>query len=104
MSSVTGLCFYTKAGYVSIQSNIFEVPLGCLHLCGVALDHVIHGKHGFLTELSVVIKIDLSIKANHWGKDADKRREVEDNIRNNTKNGNRDKAEIFIYKNLKSIN
>lgn len=66
MTSVTGFSLRTKAGDVSVQSDIFEVPLGCLHLCGVALRHVIHGKHGFLTELSVVVKVDLSIKANHW--------------------------------------
>lgn len=65
MSSVL-FSFHTKAGYVSVQSDIFEVPLGCLHLCGVALSHVVHGKHSFLTELSVVIKVDFSIKANHW--------------------------------------
>ncbi len=68
ISSVTGFCFRTKAGNVSIQADIFEVPLGCLHLCGVALSHVVHGEHGFLTELGVVVKVDLSIKANHWQK------------------------------------
>lgn len=62
-------CFHTKTCNVSIQSNIFEVPLGCLHLRGVALRHVVHGEHGLLTELSIVIKVDLGIKANHWGKD-----------------------------------
>lgn len=62
----TGFCVRTKAGNVPIQSDIFEVPLGCLHLCGVALSHVVHGEHSLLTELSIVIKVDLSIKANHW--------------------------------------
>lgn len=57
---------HTKAGNVSIHSNIFEVPLCCLHLCGVALSHVVHGKHVFLTELSVVVKVDFSVKTNHW--------------------------------------
>lgn len=60
--------FLTKAGNVPIQSDIFKVPLCCSHLRGVGLRHVIHGKHVFLTELSVVIKVDLSIKANHYGK------------------------------------
>ncbi len=66
VSSFSGFSLRTKAGNVSVQPDIFEVPLGCLHLCGVALSHVVHGKHGFLTELSVVIKVDLSVKANHW--------------------------------------
>lgn len=75
MSSVTGLCIRTKAGNVSIQSDIFEVPLGCLHLCGVALSHVVHGKHGFLTEFGVVVKVDLGIKANHWGGDGERQKQ-----------------------------
>lgn len=66
MSSATGFCFHTKAGNISVQSDIFEVPLGCLCLCRVTLSHVVHGKHSFLTELSIVVKVDLSIKANHW--------------------------------------
>lgn len=57
---------HTKAGNVSIQSDIFEVPLSCLHLCGVALSHVVHGKHGFLTELCIIVEVDLGIEANHW--------------------------------------
>ena len=55
----------TKTGNVSIQPNIFEAPLCCLRLRGVGLAHVIHGKHVFLAELGVVVKVDLRIEANH---------------------------------------
>lgn len=68
--------FHTEAGDVSVQSDIFEVPLGCLHLRRVALRHVVHGEHRLLTELGVVIKVDLGIKANHWGKETEERRET----------------------------
>lgn len=70
MYASAGMCsvlvlLHTKAGDVSVQSDIFQVPLSCLHLQGVTLSHVVHGKHGFLTELGVVIEVDFSIKANH---------------------------------------
>lgn len=67
--SDTRFCFHTKAGNVPVQSNIFEIPLGCMHLRGVALSHVVHGKDSLLTELSIVVKVDLRIKANHWDQD-----------------------------------
>lgn len=76
MSSISGFCFHTKAGNISVQSDIFEVPLGCLHLCGVALSHVVHGEHGFLTELGVVVEVDLCIKANHWKDEATTKTEL----------------------------
>lgn len=57
----------TKAGDVPVEADVLEVPLSCLHLQGVALGHVVHGKHVFLTELCVVVEIDFGIKANHCG-------------------------------------
>lgn len=80
MSSVIAFCFRTKAGDVSIQSDIFEVPLGSLHLRGVALTHVVHGKHTFLSELGIVVKADLGIKANHWRKEDKTKAELGENI------------------------
>ena len=58
-------CDRTETGDVSVQSDVFQVPLGRLRLGGVALRHVVHGKHRLLTELCVVVKVDFGVEANH---------------------------------------
>lgn len=61
--------FHTKAGDVSIQPDVFEVPLGRRRLGGVALRLVVHGEHRLLAELGVVVEADLRVEANHWRKE-----------------------------------
>lgn len=72
---ITSWCIYetlkqTETGYVSIQPDVLEVEFGRLGLRGVALSGVVHGKHSFLSELSVVVKVDFGIKANDCGQRA----------------------------------
>lgn len=73
-------CVRTKAGDVSIQSDVFQVPFGCFHLRGVALSHVVHREHGLLTELGIVVKADLGIKADHWGKVKEEEEDEKDRV------------------------
>jgi len=66
--------FHTKAGDVSVQPDVFEVPLGRRRLRGVALRLVVHGEHRLLAELGVVVEADLRVEANHWRKEEEETR------------------------------
>jgi hypothetical protein len=59
----------TKASNVAIHANVIEVELRCLLFSGVRLGHIIHGKDFLLTELCVVVKVDLRVKAYHCEQD-----------------------------------
>lgn len=67
------MCLRTKAGDVSVEADVLQVPLSRLSLQGVTLAHVVHSEHGFLTELGVVVEIDLGVKANHCGQEEQRR-------------------------------
>lgn len=69
----------TKAGDVSVEADVLQVPLSRLGLQGVALAHVVHGEHRFLTELGVVVEIDFGVKANHcWERSGEEHRRQAD--------------------------
>ncbi|RUS82655.1 hypothetical protein EGW08_009558, partial [Elysia chlorotica] len=50
---------------VSIHTDVVEIVFGGFHLTRVTFSHVVHGKHWFLSELSIVIKVDFGVKTHN---------------------------------------